>query len=432
MIQKPKGTVDILPGQVEIWQAIEKTARDIMAKYRFNEIRTPMFESYDLFARGVGETTDVVTKEMYDFYDKGDRHIALKPEGTAPIVRAFIENKLYGPEHIKPYKVYYISPMFRYERPQGGRQRQFHQLGVEVFDGKTVLSDVETIALAWEILETLGVKDLKLVINSLGDNEARLDYREALINYLKPFEEELSEDSKTRLYQNPLRVLDSKDAKDKEIVKDAPKILDYLSEASKERFEQVQSLLAALNIPYQIDSNMVRGLDYYQDTIFEIMTNNEVFGAETTICGGGSYSGLVKELSEGREDVPGFGFAIGMERLILLLEAQKSDLAVENPLDIYLVTIGQSVVTEALQIVQALRRQGLNVEFDLNQRKTKKQFRDADRHGAAYTLTLGESELADKNINVKNMNSGKERHFAIDDVIEHFDQVKKAMKEGND
>ena len=425
MIQKPKGTVDILPGQVEIWQAIEKTARDIMAKYRFNEIRTPMFESYDLFARGVGETTDVVTKEMYDFYDKGDRHIALKPEGTAPIVRAFIENKLYGPEHIKPYKVYYISPMFRYERPQGGRQRQFHQLGVEVFDGKTVLSDVETIALAWEILETLGVKDLKLVINSLGDNEARLDYREALINYLKPFEEELSEDSKTRLYQNPLRVLDSKDAKDKEIVKDAPKILDYLSEASKERFEQVQSLLAALNIPYQIDSNMVRGLDYYQDTIFEIMTNNEVFGAETTICGGGSYSGLVKELSEGREDVPGFGFAIGMERLILLLEAQKSDLAVENPLDIYLVTIGQSVVTEALQIVQALRRQGLNVEFDLNQRKTKKQFRDADRHGAAYTLTLGESELADKNINVKNMNSGKERHFAIDDVIEHFDQVKK-------
>lgn len=432
MIQKPKGTVDILPGQVEIWQAIEKTARDIMAKYRFNEIRTPMFESYDLFARGVGETTDVVTKEMYDFYDKGDRHIALKPEGTAPIVRAFIENKLYGPEHIKPYKVYYISPMFRYERPQGGRQRQFHQLGVEVFDGKTVLSDVETIALAWEILETLGVKDLKLVINSLGDNEARLDYREALINYLKPFEEELSEDSKTRLYQNPLRVLDSKDAKDKEIVKDAPKILDYLLEASKERFEQVQSLLAALNIPYQIDSNMVRGLDYYQDTIFEIMTNNEVFGAETTICGGGSYSGLVKELSEGREDVPGFGFAIGMERLILLLEAQKSDLAVENPLDIYLVTIGQSVVTEALQIVQALRRQGLNVEFDLNQRKTKKQFRDADRHGAAYTLTLGESELADKNINVKNMNSGKERHFAIDDVIEHFDQVKKAMKEGND
>ena len=432
MIQKPKGTVDILPGQVEIWQAIEKTARDIMAKYRFNEIRTPMFESYDLFARGVGETTDVVTKEMYDFYDKGDRHIALKPEGTAPIVRAFIENKLYGPEHIKPYKVYYISPMFRYERPQGGRQRQFHQLGVEVFDGKTVLSDVETIALAWEILETLGVKDLKLVINSLGDNEARLDYREALINYLKPFEEELSEDSKTRLYQNPLRVLDSKDPKDKEIVKDAPNILDYLSEASKERFEQVQSLLAALNIPYQIDSNMVRGLDYYQDTIFEIMTNNEVFGAETTICGGGSYSGLVKELSEGREDVPGFGFAIGMERLILLLEAQKSDLAVENPLDIYLVTIGQSVVTEALQIVQALRRQGLNVEFDLNQRKTKKQFRDADRHGAAYTLTLGESELADKNINVKNMNSGKERHFAIDDVIEHFDQVKKAMKEGND
>ncbi|WP_195851118.1 histidine--tRNA ligase [Aerococcus tenax] len=432
MIQKPKGTVDILPGQVEIWQAIEKTARDIMAKYRFNEIRTPMFESYDLFARGVGETTDVVTKEMYDFYDKGDRHIALKPEGTAPIVRAFIENKLYGPEHIKPYKVYYISPMFRYERPQGGRQRQFHQLGVEVFDGKTALSNVETIALAWEILETLGVKDLKLVINSLGDNEARLNYREALINYLKPFEEELSEDSKTRLYQNPLRVLDSKDPKDKEIVKDAPNILDYLSEASKERFEQVQSLLAALNIPYQIDSNMVRGLDYYQDTIFEIMTNSEVFGAETTICGGGSYSGLVKELSEGREDVPGFGFAIGMERLILLLEAQKSNLAVENPLDIYMVTIGQSVVSEALQIVQALRRQGLNVEFDLNQRKPKKQFRDADRHGAAYTLTLGESELAEKNINVKNMTSGQERHFAIGDVIEHFDQVKEAMKEGND
>ncbi|MGX7416221.1 histidine--tRNA ligase [Aerococcus christensenii] len=432
MIQKPKGTVDILPSDIGIWHYIEQVARKLMANYCYHEIRTPIFESFDLFSRGVGETTDVVTKEMYDFYDKGERHIALKPEGTAPIVRSFIENKLYGPDHLKPYKVYYISPMFRYERPQGGRQRQFHQLGVEVFGGTTAASDVESMALAVDILNKLGVKDLKLVINSLGDTEARLAYRQALIDYLEPHFDELSEDSKTRLYQNPLRVLDSKDKKDKVIVQGAPSILDYLSEESKARFEGVKSLLETLDIAYEVDVNMVRGLDYYQDTIFEIMTNDQVFGAETTICGGGNYGNLVKELSEGRQDVPGFGFAIGMERLILLMQAQQVPVPQDESLQVYVVTIGDETIPQAMKIVHSLRQQGVSCEMDVNHKKPKKQFKDADRRGALYTLTLGEEELAKANINVKNLQTGLEKTLKMDQVLADFSQIEELMKEGKE
>ncbi|WP_195852965.1 histidine--tRNA ligase [Aerococcus sanguinicola] len=423
MIQRPKGTVDILPEEIAKWHYVEDKARDILSRYRFREIRTPMFEHYELFARGVGETSDVVSKEKYDFKDKGDRHIALKPEGTAPVVRAYIENKLYGPEHHHPYKVYYLSPMFRYERPQGGRQRQFNQLGVEVFGDSQALIDVETIALAWEILTGLGISDLELVINSLGDIDSRIAYRQALIDYLEPFEGQLSEDSKTRLHKNPLRVLDSKDPKDKEIVKDAPSILDFLSEESKERFDLVQSLLDQLVIPYRIDANMVRGLDYYQDTIFEIMTKNEVFGAETTICGGGSYSGLVKELSDGKQDVPGFGFAIGLERLMLLLEAQEVALPDTDPLDVYLVTIPGIQVENSLPLIEAIRQQGYSCQLDYKHRKPGKQFRDADKLGAKFVMTLGESELEEGALNVKDMASGEEKKFAIDQIKEQFSDV---------
>lgn len=428
MIQKPKGTADILPGQVEIWQYIESTAREILHNYRFFEIRTPMFESFELFSRGVGETTDVVTKEMYDFYDKGDRHIALKPEGTAPIARAFVENKLYAPEEVKPYKVYYMGPMFRYERPQSGRQRQFNQLGVEVFGGESAATDVETIALAIDILQALGVSNYKLVINSLGSEESRQTYRQSLIDYLEPYYDQLSEDSQTRLHQNPLRVLDSKDPKDIEIVEGAPSILDALSQDSKERFQLVQELLTRLKIPFEIDANMVRGLDYYQETIFEIMTDAKDFGAQTTIVGGGNYDGLVNELSDGKQSVPGFGFAIGIERLILLMQAQGVDLPESHPLDVYVVNFGEEASKYATQITQRVRHAGFSCDRDFFDRKAKKQFKEADKLGADLVITIGDQEIADNQIQVKNMSSGKQESFSFEDLTADFSKIYEKMK----
>jgi histidyl-tRNA synthetase len=323
-IQRPKGTADLLPSNSLKWQYIEETAKIILGDYQFNEIRTPIFESYDLFSRGVGETSDIVSKEMYDFHDKGKRHMSLRPEGTAPVVRAYVENKLFGPEYAKPYKVYYMGPMFRYERPQGGRMRQFHQLGVEVFGSMNPAIDVETMALAMDLFNELGLKHFSLVINSLGDIESRKAYREALIAYLEPHFDQLSEESQVRLHKNPLRVLDSKNKNDEEIVKDAPSILDYLNEESKNHFEAVKEMLDVLAIPYQIDSNMVRGLDYYTHTIFEIMSDAPGFGAITTICAGGRYDGLVEEI--GGPATPGFGFALGLERLLLTLEAEEIEI----------------------------------------------------------------------------------------------------------
>ncbi|MGV3174828.1 histidine--tRNA ligase [Aerococcus suis] len=427
MIQKPKGTVDILPGQVETWQYIEQTARDILHRYRFFEIRTPLFESYDLFSRGVGETTDVVTKEMYDFHDKGDRHIALKPEGTAPIVRAYVENKLFGPEHVKPYKVYYMGSMFRYERPQSGRQRQFNQLGVEVFGGESAETDVETIALAIDILNALKVSDFKLVINSLGTPETRKEYRDKLVAYLEPYFDELSEDSKSRLYQNPLRVLDSKDTRDIEIVADAPSILDSLSEESQKRFEDVQQLLTALDIPFEIDSNMVRGLDYYQETIFEIMTNEETYGTETTICGGGNYNGLVAELSDGKQQVPGFGFAIGMERLILLMESQGISVPAQHPLDVYVVNFGEETTAAATQVMQKVRHAGYSCDRDFFNRKPRKQFKEADKLAADLVITIGQDEIDYDEIQVKNMATGEQNAFPLQQFLTDFGSIYQQM-----
>ncbi len=377
MIQKPKGTADIFLDEMKIWHYIEETARILMHDYQFSEIRTPMFESYDLFSRSVGDTSDIVSKEMYVFEDKGNRQLALKPEGTAPIVRAYVENKLFGPEFPKPFKVYYLSPMFRYERPQSGRSRQFHQLGVEVIGSTNPAVDVETMALAWDLLQEIGVKDIKLVINTLGKKEERLKFREALIAFLEPHFEDLSEDSKTRLHQNPLRVLDSKDKRDKEIIVGAPSILEFLSEESKAHFEMVQEMLTALDIPFEIDSNMVRGLDYYQDTIFEIMTTSKVFGAETTICGGGRYDGLVEEI--GGPSDPGFGFGLGLERLVLMIQKQEIEIPELSELDVYIVGLGANTNLETLKMAQAIRGAGFSCDRDYMDRKVKAQFRNGRR-----------------------------------------------------
>ena len=418
-LQRPKGTVDILPGESEKWQFVEATMRRVFATYRFSEIRTPLFEHYEVISRSVGDTTDIVTKEMYDFYDKGDRHVTLRPEGTAPVVRSYVENKKFAPEVQKPFKVYYTGSMFRYERPQAGRLREFHQIGVENFGSKNPATDVETIAMAKAFFDQVGVKNIKLVINSLGDAETRERYREALIAYLEQHLEKLSDDSKRRLHENPLRVLDSKDKQDITIVKDAPSILDFLSDASQQHLTDVKTMLETLNIAYTVDQNMVRGLDYYNDTIFEFMT--EIKGKELTICGGGRYDSLVSYF--GGPDTPGFGFGIGVDRLLLVLEEQGVSLPVAQPLDVYVVVLGASANVAALKLVQSLREQGYTVERDVLNRKIKQQFKSAEEFGAKTIITLGESEVETGEIVVKNNATRAEVKTTLSDIQSQFDAV---------
>lgn len=423
--QKIRGTADFLPEETNKWQYVEAKIEEILKKYYFHEIRLPIFEQFELFARGVGETSDIVSKEMYDFQDKGDRHLALRPEGTAGVVRAYVENKIFGPEHHKPVKYFYNGPMFRFERPQSGRMRQFHQIGVEVYGTKNPAIDVETMHLAMEIFHNFGIKDLSLVINSLGNTESRIAYREALIAYLEPHFDELSEDSQQRLHKNPLRVLDSKDRKDKEIVKDAPSVLEYLDEASTKHFEEVKEMLDYLEVPYEIDTNMVRGLDYYNDTIFEVITNDPDFGANTTICAGGRYDGLVEQV--GGPETPGFGFAIGLERLVMLLEAANFEFPNLTELDAFIVTIGDEVNTEALKIVTELRKHGLIVEREFVGRKPGSQFKTADKLNAKVVFTLGGMELENRNINMKLLETGNQTKIQLDDIYsDNFKEIYEA------
>lgn len=412
--QKIRGTADFLPEESSKWQHVENKIENLLEKYYYKEIRMPIFEQFELFVRGVGETSDIVSKEMYDFYDKGDRHLALRPEGTAGVVRAYVENKIYGPEHHKPVKYYYTGPMFRFERPQSGRMRQFHQIGVEVYGSKNPAIDVETMALAMDIFKSFNIKDLSLVINSLGNNESRIAYREALIDFLTPHFDELSDDSKERLHKNPLRVLDSKNKKDQEIVKNAPSVLEYLDEESSVHFEQVKDMLDLLEIPYEIDSNMVRGLDYYNDTIFEVMTNDPNFGANTTICAGGRYDQLVEEV--GGPSTPGFGFAIGLERLVMLLDGIDYDYPNTHELDAFIVTIGDQVNNEALKLANALRNHGLTVEREFAGRKPGNQFKTADKLNAKTVFTLGSQELENRTVNMKFLATGKEISLNLDDI----------------
>ena len=397
-LQKPKGTQDILPADSAKWQYVENVARETFKKYNYGEIRTPMFEHYEVISRSVGDTTDIVTKEMYDFHDKGDRHITLRPEGTAPVVRSYVENKLFAPEVQKPVKVYYIGSMFRYERPQAGRLREFHQLGVECFGSKNPATDVETIAMAYQLFNTLGIKDVTLHLNSLGNTESRLAYRQALIDYLTPMRESLSKDSQRRLDENPLRVLDSKEKEDKVAVENAPSILDYLDEESQAHFDEVRTMLDSLNIPYVIDTNMVRGLDYYNHTIFEFITT--IDKSELTICAGGRYDSLVEYF--GGPETAGFGFGLGLERLLLVLDKQGIELPVEESLDVYIAVLGSGANGKALELVQAIRYQGFKAERDYLGRKIKAQFKSADTFRAKTVITLGESEVESGQVNVKN------------------------------
>ena len=423
-LQKPKGTQDILPADSAKWQYVENVARETFKKYNYGEIRTPMFEHYEVISRSVGDTTDIVTKEMYDFHDKGDRHITLRPEGTAPVVRSYVENKLFAPEVQKPVKVYYIGSMFRYERPQAGRLREFHQLGVECFGSKNPATDVETIAMAYQLFNTLGIKEVTLHLNSLGNTESRLAYRQALIDYLTPMRDTLSKDSQRRLDENPLRVLDSKEKEDKVAVENAPSILDYLDEESQAHFDEVRTMLDSLNIPYVIDTNMVRGLDYYNHTIFEFITT--IDKSELTICAGGRYDSLVEYF--GGPETAGFGFGLGLERLLLVLDKQGIELPVEESLDVYIAVLGSGANGKALELVQAIRYQGFKAERDYLGRKIKAQFKSADTFKAKTVITLGESEVESGQVNVKNNSTREEVTVSFEELTMNFAAVLKQLE----
>lgn len=420
-IKIPRGTQDIVPGQVEKWQLIEKTARDICKSYQYKEIRTPIFEQTDLFSRSVGDTTDIVQKEMYTFEDRGGRSLTLRPEGTASVVRSFIENKMYG-EATQPVKLYYMGPMFRYERPQAGRYRQFVQFGIEAIGSADPAIDAEVISLAMEFYHRLGLKKLKLVINSLGDKESRQAHRNALINHFQPRIGEFCQDCQKRITQNPLRILDCKQDREHELMATAPSILNYLNEQSQTYFEKVQQYLNSMDIPFEVDANLVRGLDYYNHTAFEIMSEADGFGAITTLCGGGRYNGLVEELG-GPKDVPGIGFALSIERLLAALNAEGVSLPIEEKVDCYVVSLGEAANEKSVQLVHALRQAGFSAERDYFNRKIKAQFKAADRLHAQFVAVLGEDELQKNKINVKNMATGEQEEVALDSFVRHFEML---------
>lgn len=399
-IKALRGTRDILPEEIGYWQRVEATAREILNRAAYREIRTPIFEETALFERGIGEATDIVGKEMYTFSDRKERSITLRPEGTAGVVRSFIENKLHGQGGVQ--RLWYTGPMFRYERPQAGRQRQFHQIGVEAIGTADPRADVEVIAIATDILQALGLKNLHLALNSVGNSQDRQRYRQALVDYLTPYKEELDPDSRDRLTRNPLRILDSKDQRTQEIALSAPKIYEYLGPDSQKHFEQVQTLLNDLGISYELNHRLVRGLDYYTHTAFEIISDD--LGAQATVCGGGRYDGLVQEL--GGLETPAVGWAIGLERLIILL--QQLDATQTTAIDFYVVSRGTAAEHQALKIAQKLRQSGFSVELDLSGSAFGKQFKRADRSGAAVCLILGDEEAANGTVQVKWLKTGQQ------------------------
>lgn len=420
-IQIPRGTQDILPGQVEKWQIIEETARKLCAQYQYHEIRTPIFEQTELFQRGVGDTTDIVQKEMYTFEDRGKRSLTLRPEGTASVVRSFVENKMFG-DATQPVKLYYMGPMFRYERPQAGRFRQFVQFGVEVLGSADPAIDAEVISLAMTLYKRLGLKNLRLIVNSLGDKESRQAHREALIKHFEPHIGEFCSDCQSRLAKNPMRILDCKQDRDHELMKTAPAITDYLNDESREYFDKVQKYLTALEIPFEVDPNLVRGLDYYNHTAFEIMSDAEGFGAITTLCGGGRYNGLVEEI--GGPETPGIGFALSIERLIAALNAEQVELNIDSKIDCYLVSLGEEAKNYTIKLLHKLRSAGFSAERDYLDRKLKTQFKAADRLNAKFVAVLGDNELAENRISLKNMETGEQTELPLDRFIEEFSAIK--------
>lgn len=413
MITIPKGTKDVLPADSYKWQYVESVARELAKRFNFKEIRTPVFEHTELFLRSVGETTDVVTKEMYTFRDKGDRSITLKPEGTAGVARSFIENGMYG--GVLPAKTFYLTPAFRYERPQAGRLREFHQFGVEFFGAKGANADAETILLAHTLLETLGLK-VKLFINSIGCPVCRAAYNKALKEFFAPHLGELCPDCKTRHEKNPLRLLDCKEESCRKINANAPSILDYLCPDCAAHFESLKDLLTAAGLDYEINPRIVRGLDYYTRTVFEFVSND--IGAQGTVCGGGRYDGLIEEL--GGPSTPAVGFGLGIERLLLLMEASGAHFPESDKPAVYIAGMDAASRKKAFSLAVQLRKAGVSVETDHMERSIKAQFKYADKLGASRVAVIGGNELESGVMNVKNMSTGESESVPFDQAIEYF------------
>lgn len=415
-IKAPKGTKDTMPRDSYKVQYIEREFSELCRLYGFGEVRTPMFESTELFNRGVGETTDIVQKEMYTFEDLGHRSITLKPEGTSPAVRAFIESHDYA--EMQPTKYYYDTPCFRYERPQAGRLREFHQFGVENFGTPDMMADAEVIALASDFIKKIGIEDVELRINSVGCRECRPVYRKALQDYLRPYYEELSDISKDRFEANPMRIIDSKDVTDQRIAKDAPYMLDYLCDDCKAAFEALKANLDAMDISYVVDPRIVRGLDYYTKTAFEFVTTK--IGAQGTICGGGRYDHLVEEI--GGPSIPGVGFGLGKERLLILME--QNDIIVDDPNvpDISVSFIGDKARLYALDLVHKLRAGGVSAIIDTLNRNLKGQMKYANKLNARYSVVIGDNEIEKGIVTLKNMHSGEQKEINAIDITKEIEK----------
>lgn len=412
-----KGTKDIYGEEMRKWLDVEEIIRNLCDDFGFNQIRTPMFEFTDLFARGVGETTDIVNKEMYSFVDKGENRITLKPESTAAVVRAFLEHSMFA--DTQPTKLYYISPTFRYERPQAGRQRQFHQFGVEMFGTDSPTADAEVIAIGHTLLKRLGINKVELHINSLGGPECRKKYNESLKAFLNTKKEHLCELCQERMDKNPLRVLDCKNPQCQEHLKGAPTVLENLGEECREHFETLQKLLTAMEIPFVVDPGIVRGLDYYTKTVFEFISND--IGAQGTVCGGGRYDRLVDEI--GGKHVPAVGFGAGMERLIIVRDAENNAPLAPAMRDLFIGYRGDEAMMEAFKLVNALRQEGISAESDHLQRSIKAQMKFANKINARYSAIIGESELENGEIQLKEMESGDSVTVPMSQFVQMFSNI---------
>lgn len=407
----PKGTKDVLPSQVYKWHYVEQTFADICEKYGFKEIRTPVFEHTELFSRGVGDTTDIVQKEMYTFQDYGNRSITLKPEGTSAVVRSFVEHKMYA--DVQPSKYYYITPCFRYEKPQSGRLRAFHQFGIEVFGTNNMIADAEVICLGHDFLESLGIKDVELRINSVGCPKCRESHRKALREFLKPKYDQLCDTCKDRYERNPMRILDCKSEVCQELVQGAPVMLDYLCEECTDAFEEVKNNLTSMDIKFVVDTGIVRGLDYYTKTAFEFVTNN--IGAQGTVCGGGRYDHLIEEV--GGPPIPGVGFGLGIERLLLTMEAGGIEIPQPEGVDVFIAFMGDTAKSVGLKLLRNLRKQGVKAEMDALSRNVKGQFKYANRLHAKKTIVIGDDEIANAEVAVKDMATSEQTLVPMDQII---------------
>ncbi|MBQ9757754.1 MAG: histidine--tRNA ligase [Clostridia bacterium] len=418
MITKPRGTEDVLPKDSKLWQYIEKTAREVCDLYGYKEIRTPVFEHTELFQRGVGDTTDVVQKEMYTFEDKGGRSITLKPEGTATLVRSYIENSLYA--NPQPTKLSYIIPCFRYEKPQSGRLREFHQFGIECFGASGASTDAEIISLAWMFLKKLGLSGITLNINSIGCPVCKKEYNQKLRSYFEEYKGELCPTCLERLEKNPMRIIDCKSEICSRIAKDAPKMVDHLCQECSDHFEETKERLSGMGIEFEVNPDIVRGLDYYTKTVFEFVS--DCLGAQSTVCGGGRYSGLVEEL--GGKPADGIGFAAGIERLILVLKAQKGEAAqIDDGPDLFVAAMGDDADKMAQKLIFELRTKGIHAQQDLCGRSLKAQMKYADKLAAKFSIVIGDDEIANNKGNLKNMGTGevKEISLTADAICEILD-----------